>query len=215
MAGDSKKKRTRNWVCIVYPESAPENWKEILRDAKVPGAISPLHDADVNPDGTKKKPHWHVLLSFSGVKTQKQVREITDKLNAPAPQACLDIRGTCRYMCHMDNPEKAQYEPNDVVAFGGFDYITKITGTADTDEAIREMMRWCIEQQCDSFYQLANYAADKKPDWFRVITTSRTVFLSAWLKSMSWDMRRNGAGFLYETKVSRHSDDGDDSDAEA
>lgn len=188
MADDKKPKRTRNWVFVVYPESAPENWQQILRDEQVPGVISPLHDRDINPDGEKKKPHWHVLLTFSGVKTQSQVKEITKKLNAPLPQACKDIRGACRYLCHMDNPEKAQYDTKDVVCIGGFDFLSKIAGAADTDEAIREMMAWCMENQCDSFYRLSNYAAENKPDWFRVITTSRTVFLSAWLKSYRWEM---------------------------
>lgn len=183
-------KRTRNWLFVVYPESAPEDWRLILRDEGVPCAISPLHDRDENPDGETKKAHWHVILSFSGVKTQKQVKEITDKLNAPMPQACKDIRGACRYLCHMDNPEKEQYEIADVECMGGFDFVAKVGSSADVDESIREMMAWCIENGCDSFFRLSNYSAENRPDWFRVITTKRTVFLSAWLKSMTWEMRR-------------------------
>ena len=29
-------------------------------------AISPLHDKDMNPDNTPKKPHYHVILTYSG-----------------------------------------------------------------------------------------------------------------------------------------------------
>ena len=36
--------RTRNYACVVYPDSAPENWKEIIAESKVPVFISPLHD---------------------------------------------------------------------------------------------------------------------------------------------------------------------------
>ena len=74
--------RKRNWVFVLYPESAPENWREQLRDMLVPGFISPLHDKDVNADGTPKKPHWHVILTFKGLKSYEQVKAITDKLNA-------------------------------------------------------------------------------------------------------------------------------------
>src|SRR5699024_11179639 len=55
-----KDERTRNWTFVVYPESAPEDWREIIDDLHVPWIESPLHDKDVNPDGEIKKPHWHV-----------------------------------------------------------------------------------------------------------------------------------------------------------
>lgn len=48
------KDRKRNWVFVVYPESAPENWREQLKEMLVPGFISPLHDKDVNADGSPK-----------------------------------------------------------------------------------------------------------------------------------------------------------------
>ena len=42
-------KRGRNWAIIVYTDSAPEDWEDIIK--KEPVVISPLHDKDVNPDG--------------------------------------------------------------------------------------------------------------------------------------------------------------------
>lgn len=180
--------RKRNWVFVVYPESAPENWREVLREMLVPGFISPLHDSDANADGEQKKPHWHILLTFKGVKTYEQVKEITDKLNAPAPQECKDVRAYARYLCHMDNPEKAQYSPADVESMGGADYLDKVKSAADTDTALSEMMDWCMEQGCYSFFQLANYARQERSDWFRVLSSQRTVFLTAWLKSMQWEI---------------------------
>lgn len=46
-----KDSRTRNWSFIVYPESAPNNWREILQEEMTPFAVSPLHDKDIN-EGT-------------------------------------------------------------------------------------------------------------------------------------------------------------------
>lgn len=40
----------------MYPESMPKNWREILQKTGCPIAISPLHDKDINPDGTPKNP---------------------------------------------------------------------------------------------------------------------------------------------------------------
>lgn len=185
----AKEARKRNWVFVVYPDSAPENWRQILTEQLVPGYVSPLHDSDVNADGEPKKPHWHVILTFKGLKSYEQVKAITDLFNAPAPQPCKDIRAYARYLCHLDNPEKAQYSPADVQQLGGVDYLETIKSAADTDTALSEMMDWCIDQGCYSFFSLSNYARAERPDWFRVLTSSRTHFMVAWLKSMQWELR--------------------------
>lgn len=189
-AQPKKDNRTRNWVFVVYPESAPENWLDVLRDMFVPGYISPLHDQDTNADGEPKKAHHHVVLTFSGKKSFEQVQEITDQLNAPRPEPCKDVRAYARYLIHADNPEKAQYSPADVVELGGADYLEKIKSAADTDTALDEMMDWCLEQGCFSFFALTNYARKNRPDWFRVLNSQRTVFLVAWLKSYQWEIER-------------------------
>ena len=40
------KGRTRNFATVVYPESAPDDWQEILSQQFVPAFISPLHDKE-------------------------------------------------------------------------------------------------------------------------------------------------------------------------
>lgn len=185
MASDGRK---RNWAIVIYPESLPDDWREKLRELHVPGFISPLHDKDVNADGEPKKAHYHVMLLFQGKKSEAQLKEITDALNAPRAQAISDIRAYARYLCHLDNPEKEQYPVSDVVSLGGSDYLDRIKSAADTDTAVAEMMDWCMENGVFSFYRLSNYARKNRSDWFRVITSSKTVFLVNWLKSMKWEV---------------------------
>ena len=132
----SRDDRTRNWVCVLYPESAPENWREIIDQQHVPWVESPLHDKDVNPDGTPKKHHWHVLLMYRGKKSFSQMRDLTDALNAPPPQKCQDARGTIRYMTHRDNPEKYQYE-DEPIGHGGADMMTLCAPTSTETYAIK------------------------------------------------------------------------------
>lgn len=184
----ASEKRKRNWAFVVYPESAPDNWREVLHEMNLAGFISPLHELDKNADGEDKKAHYHVLLTFKGLKSFEQILEITELLHAPHPQECKDIRAYARYLCHLDNPEKAQYQISDVESMGGADYLGTIKNAADTDTAVGEMMDWCLEQGCYSFFRLTNYARKERPDWFRVITSSRTVFLKAWLKSYQWEL---------------------------
>ena len=58
----SNKIKTRSWSFIVYPESAPSNWIDILNDMHIEIIISPLHDKDTDPDGEVKKAHYHVMI---------------------------------------------------------------------------------------------------------------------------------------------------------
>lgn len=73
----TKDGRGRNWAFLVYPESAPGNWLDLLDDLKVPAYVSPIHDLDVDGDGVIKKAHYHVLVAFAGKKTREQVLEVS------------------------------------------------------------------------------------------------------------------------------------------
>lgn len=184
MAADPRK---RNWTFLIYPDSAPEDWERIFEEQGLPALISPLHDQDVNEaDEEQKKPHYHVILQFRGKKTEEQAQEISNLFSGVKVLPVNDMRSLARYLCHLDNPEKHQYNPDDVKSFGGIDYIELIESAADIDATLREIMEWCLEQGCDSFYVLSNYAAKEKPSWFRVITTKRSMFLMNYLKSKSW-----------------------------
>ena len=86
MAKPKQVKKGRDWTFLVYPESAPKNWRSILDGTHMRWIESPLHDRDTNPDGSKKKPHWHIMLSADGPITERQVENIIKPLNGPVAQ---------------------------------------------------------------------------------------------------------------------------------
>ncbi|MEB8657649.1 Rep family protein, partial [Staphylococcus caprae] len=56
MANNTEKDtRSKTWNLIVYPESAPEGWKELLVEDGISFVCSPLHDKDILPTGEIKK----------------------------------------------------------------------------------------------------------------------------------------------------------------
>ena len=65
----AKNVKKRNWAFVLYPESAPKDWKEQLSKTGLEGAISPLHDKDVNPTGEPKKAHYHIIICYPGPTT--------------------------------------------------------------------------------------------------------------------------------------------------
>lgn len=116
----SKIVKKRNWAFVVYPESLPEGWLDLLRETGLQCAISPLHDKDKEPTGELKKAHYHVIACYSGPTSYNVVKGLTEQLHAPGPQALEQVRGYYRYLTHKDNPEKAQYSENDIQTLNGF-----------------------------------------------------------------------------------------------
>lgn len=188
----SGKGRTRNYASVVYPESAPEKWMEILGELKVPAIVSPLHDQDKNPTGEPKKPHYHVMLVFEGVKTPDQAREIFSQIGGVGCEPVNSLRGYARYLCHMDNPEKAQYNAADVRAFCGVDYRAIIGLVSDKYIAIGEIIDFCESQGIYSYATLLLYARREREDWFRVLCDSGTLVVKEFLRSLDWTMKQGG-----------------------
>lgn len=186
----STKKRTRNYASIVYPESAPDKWQDILSQQFIPAFISPLHDKDTNPTGEVKKEHYHVILLFDSVKTCEQAKEVFSLINAVECQVVNSIRGYSRYLCHLDNPEKFQYRQEDVRCLCGADYPGVIGLSTDKYKAISEMIDFCKNNDIYSYSDLLEYCRDERFDWFRVLCDNGTVVIKEYLKSKSWTVNQ-------------------------
>lgn len=183
--------RTRNFATIVYPESAPNEWQDILAQQFIPAFISPLHDKDVNPTGEPKKEHYHVVIMFDSVKTEEQAKEIIDLIGGVGLEKVNSIRGYARYLCHLDNPEKSQYDESSVRSLCGADYINTIGLITDKYKAISEIIDYCKEYNIFSFSDLLEYCKEERFDWFRVLCDNGTYVVEKYLKSKSWTSNIN------------------------
>lgn len=183
--------RTRNFTTVVYPESAPENWLDILSDHLIPCFVSPLHNEDKNPTGELKKAHFHVVIMFDSVKTMEQALEIVKSIGGVGCETVKSIRGVSRYLCHLDNPEKAQYSTNDVRCLCGADYFEAIALKIDKYLAIGEMEEFCEKYDVVSFFALSRYASLYRPDWSRALKESCAFYMERYLKSRKWSKDNN------------------------
>lgn len=186
-------KRTRNYATVVYSESAPEGWQEILSDQFVPAFVSPLHCDDVNPTGEKKKDHYHVMVMYDSTKTPEQARELFEKIGGVGCEVVQSVRGYARYLCHLDNPEKAQYNTEEVRQLCGADYTATIGLVTDKYKALKEMMCFVTENDIRAYSDLADYASMERMDWFRVLADNGTVFMKEYMKSREWKAQKDAA----------------------
>lgn len=181
-------KRTRNFATVIYEDSTPENWLDILTDLHIPCFVSPLHDKDVKEDGSPKKPHRHVQFMFDGVKTVDQVQKIISNFNGVGCEVLESVRGYARYLCHLDNPEKAKYSISDVIELAGADYHEVIRRMTDKSKALSEMQDYIDENDIDSFYELASYSRNFRSDWYDCLINNGSYFIKEYIKSRTWKL---------------------------
>lgn len=187
-------KRSRNWTVIAYPEDLPDDWQGQLDEKCIKWICSPLHDKDLNADGQPKKPHYHLLLMFDVVKSKKQVSDIFGDLfgfsdtgtivGIATPQIVSDRCALVRYMAHLDNPSKAQYDVADIVGHCGADPAELLrysqTETIDMMIAIEE---YIDENNITELCDLSRLIRYEHHDWYTMVATKCTVYFNAYIRS--------------------------------
>lgn len=168
--------RQRAFNAVFYPESAPANWREIVDGWHVQG-LSILHDKDEG-----KKPHHHLLLMFSSMKSLAQVHAMTDELGSKELQPSHDLRASARYLLHLDHPDKFQYPFTALESFAG---ASALDLTAPIGDPSPEIMAFVREQGLMEYSDLIHYCLDHRPEWFSW-ARSHTQYLCGYFTSVRY-----------------------------
>lgn len=180
----AKNVKKRNWAFVLYPESAPPDWREQLQQTGLQCAISPLHDKDVNPTGEAKKPHYHIILAYSGPTSFNVVKGLTDGLHQPIPQALEQIRGYYRYLTHKDNPEKAQYSECDIQTINGFNIGNYIElSKSEVNVIIRSLQELIRQYDIVEYSQLMDTLVDNEMYLEHEVASTHTLFFDKYITS--------------------------------
>lgn len=207
------------WSAIVYPESAPEDWKEKLRNKGYELAISPLHDKDkwehdspekevMCEDGTMlhiekgllykkgdlKKAHWHIIVKVD-VRTsfREMDEELQNLLKCPRIQKCRSLKGAYEYFMHLNNPERYQYDRDEIEEYNGF---TLEPNAREKTEILQDIMRTCEEECIEDFSELVRRFIDE-PEYLSVIGTK--AFAIKTLTDSIW--KRNHPDHIKKVKI--------------
>lgn len=182
-----KQQRTRNYATIIYEDCAPANWREIIESWHVPCFISPLHDKDINPNGEPKKAHRHVQLLFDNVKTAQQAIDLFKQINGVGCEVINSARSYARYLCHLDNPDKYQYSPSDVVQIGGADYLNVTDSYSDQVAALMLIEDLAEENNIYSYSGLCRFLRHDYPELYRIMVLGHTVHMTNFVKALRYE----------------------------
>lgn len=185
--------KKRYWAMILYPESAPDNWRQILQEKGVVCAVSPLHDKDINPTGEAKKVHYHIILCYDGPTTYKSVLSLTEELNQPIPQPLEQLRGYYRYLIHKDNPDKYQYDESLITTINGFDVSNYLDLTNNQIVAILKQLTVFIEDNNITEYAdlIKLLRENEFYSQFLELAINKTFFLNTFITSYRNKLRES------------------------
>lgn len=192
----TKDGRCRYWTIVVYPESAPENWHDRLKGLQ--WIESPLHDKDVNPDGTLKKSHWHIIILNKGKIGYSQAKKIADSINGASPQYVQNITGMVRYLAHLDNPEKAQYDKSKIVGHG-VDVSQYLESDGDIDELLQAIEIYCEENHIIEYAHLTRISR-QFDEWHKCVST-HTIHFKAFVNSLRHSENQTSKDFSVKSLV--------------
>lgn len=141
-------KQSRNWAFIVYAEDIADIncYAALLRSRRIKALISPLHrpakpakEADQMkvPFEEDLKPHYHVLVNWPYPMTYETAfNHFKRYLKAGGGKAFM-VHDTCqytRYLIHMDDPDKEQLDPFDMISIGGY----KVNFSSSDDSVLKD-----------------------------------------------------------------------------
>lgn len=191
--------KKRNWAFVLYEESAPKDWIELLKLKGLTFAVSPYHDKDVNPTGEPKKPHYHIILCFPGPTTNKTVDDIVvGELKQPHAIPLESVRGYYRYFTHKDNPEKYQYNETDIQHYNGFD-PTDVLNSFEVFIYLKAIQMIINENDINEYADLMDFllCSDLMEEWN--VASSHTLFLNTYITS-----RRNKKLPIIDKKTTKN-----------
>ena len=83
--------------------------------------------------------------------------------------------------------EKAQYDPKDIIAFGGADYSAVVHLPTDDMKMLQEVFAFIRVNQIYSLAELLDICSVVNQDWFSMIAMSRAYVVDKYIKSLTWE----------------------------
>lgn len=203
MAKPREPPKSKYFCCLLYPDSTTYDVDKVIKclaEEHLTFALSPIHDRDVEDDGSLKKPHYHLLLAYSSATTLNNIRSWIHVCGMPESElhsvrVCASGVGYFRYLTHKDNPEKVQYDDKDIRVFNDSAELFK-KFSKSLSEKIDDLVR--IFQIVDelntiSFHTLIQYLMLNERDLFKMLTSSSAlaICVKEYQRSLEYDLKRS------------------------
>lgn len=148
-------KTYRNWMILLYEETESYVLSEVLFN------ISSLKNYAFikhEPESDEKKAHFHVYLELSSATTQER---LANRLGIPVQflKRVKSRRGACRYLTHIDYPNKIQYSVDSVQVSRSFKrkFLQNFEDLKTEEEILQDIYHWIDCSNFDDFFEKLKY----------------------------------------------------------
>lgn len=193
----------RYWACILYPDEPnfPDNFLDIIDSWHIDCILSPLHSPDPVPDHaeeklelqTHKKRHYHLLILWNGPTTYQTIKNLLDDLGpcVTNPFFIRQVNGYIRYLVHLDNPEKEQFNDykHALGCFGkSYEQAEEAfsVGEFDKIKIIHQINRYILENNITEFCDLLVYSYNNEPKWSYLLDGNPPRSITELIRSMRY-----------------------------
>lgn len=193
---------------LLYPDSAPEDWRSRLENTGIAIVVSPFHNRDIDRGKTvPKKAHWHVIALFEEPMRRGEIyRTFARALEGPnGPEAVSTVvevkslEGMYNYLTHNTDKAradgKALYDPKDILTFNGFEELYEQKLNEGRLESVgHAVIKLIIDKRLVSVTDMMVYVRDNEDE---LSFTYQNVLDHARQWSYTWDRVCNGAIHTY------------------
>ena len=194
--------KSKYFCAVLYPDSSTYDADKLIKalaDEHLSFAVSPIHDRDTEDDGSLKKAHYHLLLAYSSATTLNNIQCWFRVCGMPesdlhSVRVCASGVGYYRYLTHLDNPEKAQYQASDIRVFNDPDEVFKkfSKSVSDKIDDLVRIFQIVDELNTISFHNLVQYLMFNERDLFKLLTTSSAlaICVKEYQRSLEYDLKK-------------------------
>lgn len=184
MAEEKSQPKATYFTFLLYPESIPDNWIELLESTGLQMAISPLHNRDKTEkkelleQGQKfKKEHYHVIYIAKNAITPEAVRNrikrlLGDKSVNMVQPIATSVVNAYLYLTHESKDaiakKKHVYDKKDIIHLNNFDVdrfeMFDVHEKRDMINSITEIIR---AYELINVIELAEFFDEK--EWIKIL----------------------------------------------
>lgn len=195
--GGRPDERATNWQFVL---NIPDDYTVTIIQNMLECMCVPLayivHRFDIKEDGTPAKPHFHVLVGTSRVMSRRQLGSLLvsvglwDCVDRHLIHVTNDRVAMCRYLIHLDNPEKHLYSASEIVTLFGYQLCFTTAFTPEQTQAtLRDICAFVLEEGITEYADLVGLSIAQHPDWSKLV-----------LKDYAYGLKQFIDGLRYKQK---------------
>lgn len=142
-------KRKRNFMVLFYRDTTSYNFDDVIFNIH---SFKYYAYIEHQPETDEKKSHFHLYIHLDSATSSSA---LSKRLGIPVNfvKPVKNIRGACRYLTHIDYPEKIQYSLDDVKVSGLFqrEFLKQFEDIKTEQEIINDLYEWIDFWRYDTY----------------------------------------------------------------